>query len=120
MLRMIQLAAEEQAGEQLTNVVSSVSAYLDAIHVGITVDTAKRASFSQVETIPEPMAASLTRELDETPRPLNFMVFDISASTLGVTAAEVWRSEPGASDPKCYCLKNTGDTHIGGLDMDDR
>lgn len=111
---------EEQAGEQLTDAVISVPAYFDAIQVGSTVDAAKRAGFSYVETIPEPVAAALAHELDITPRPLNFLVFDIGAGTLDVTAAEVWRSEPGASGIKCNCLKNTGDTHLGGLDMDDR
>lgn len=119
-LRYIRRAAEEQAAAQLTDVVISVPAYFDAIHVGATVDAAKRAGFLQVDTIPEPVAAALAHELNVTPRPLNFLVFDIGAGTLDVTAAEVWRSEPGASGLKCRCLKNTGDTHLGGLDMDDR
>ena len=120
LLRHIRRAAEEQVGQELSNVVISVPAYFDAIHVGATVDAAKRAGFSEVETIPEPVAAALACELDVTPRPLNFLVFDIGAGTLDVTAAEVWRSEPGAAGLKCRCLKSTGDTHLGGLDMDDR
>lgn len=120
MLRYIREAAEEQAGEKLTDVVISVPAYFDAIHVGATVDAAKRAGFAHLDTIPEPVAAALAHELEVTPRPLNFLVFDVGAGTLDVTAAEVWRSEPGPAGLKCRCLKNTGDTHLGGLDMDDR
>lgn len=119
-LRHIRRAAEDQAGTELDEAIISVPAYFDAIHVGATVDAAKRAGFSRVDIIPEPVAAALAHELAITPRPINFLVFDIGAGTLDVTAAEVWRSEPGAAGLKCRCLKNTGDTHLGGLDMDDR
>lgn len=120
LLRHIKSVAEKQAGEELQDVIISVPAYFDAIQVGATIDAAKRAGFSQVESIPEPLAAAVARELDVTPRPLSFLVFDIGAGTLDVTAAEVWRSAPGPLGLKCRCLKNTGDTHLGGLDMDDR
>ena len=100
--------------------VISVPAYFDAIAIGATVEGARRAGLGKVETIPEPVAAALALNLEITPRPVNFLVFDIGGGTLDVTAAEVWRSRPGQAGLACVCKKNTGDTHLGGLDFDDR
>lgn len=120
LLRHIRHAAEQQIKTSLSDVVISVPAYFDAIAISATIDAAKRAGFARVDTIPEPVAAALAYEMHVTPRPLNFIVFDIGGGTLDVTAAEVWRSRPGPAGLSCNCKKNTGDTHLGGLDMDDR
>lgn len=120
MLRVIRTAAEEQTRANFDSVVVSVPAYFDAIAVSATVEAARLAGFSTVDTIPEPVAAALAHDLNITPRPMNFLVFDLGAGTLDVTAAEVWRSGPGPAGLSCNCRKNTGDTHLGGLDMDDR
>ncbi len=120
LLRFIRRTAEKEFKAVFPEVVLSVPAYFDAIHISAVKDAADRAGFGHVETIPEPVAAALAFNIPVTPRPLNFLVFDIGAGTLDVTAAEVWRSKPGAAGISCRCLKNTGDTHLGGLDMDDR
>ena len=119
-LRYIRSTAEKQVGTKMPDAVISVPAYFDAIAISATVEAAKRAGFEVIETIPEPVAAALALDLHVTPRPLNFLVFDIGAGTLDVTAAEVSRTRPGPSGLECRCRKNTGDTHLGGLDMDDR
>jgi molecular chaperone DnaK (HSP70) len=119
LLRYIRSAAQRQTGMDLSEVVISVPAYFDAIAISATVEAAKLAGFGQVETIPEPVAAALAYDLQVTPRPVNFLVFDIGAGTLDVTAAEVWRTHTGPGGLECRCKKNTGDTHLGGLDMDD-
>ena len=120
LLRHIRRIAEEQAGAELTEVVISVPAYFDAIATSATVEAARLAGFEQVDSIPEPVAAALAYDIQVTPRPLNFLVFDLGAGTLDVTAAEVWRDKPGPAGVRCTSRKNTGDTHLGGLDMDDR
>jgi actin-like ATPase involved in cell morphogenesis len=120
LLRHIRDEAEKQIGEILRDVVISVPAYFDALAVTATIEGAKLAGFDRVDTIPEPVAAALAYDLHITPRPVNILVFDIGAGTLDVTAAEVWRTSPGAAGLTCRCKKNTGDTHLGGLDMDDR
>jgi hypothetical protein len=120
LLRSIRRAAEREFKLVFPEVVLSVPAYFDAIHVGALKDAAGRAGFDHVDTIPEPVAAALAFNITVTPRPLNFLVFDLGAGTLDVTAAEVWRTKPGPGGLNCRCLKDTGDTHLGGLDMDDR
>lgn len=120
LLGYIRTEAERQVGVKLHDVVISVPAFFDAMAVTATIESAKLAGFNRVDTIPEPVAAALAYDLHITPRPVNFLVFDIGAGTLDVTAAEVWRSSPGATGLHCTCKKNTGDTHLGGLDMDDR
>lgn len=120
LLRHIRQAAEQQLGLALPEAVISVPAYFDAIATSATVEAARLAGFEQVDSIPEPVAAALAYDIQVTPRPLNFLVFDIGAGTLDVTAAEVWRETPGPAGVRCVCRKNTGDTHLGGLDMDDR
>lgn len=119
-LRYIRSTAEKQVDAKMPHAVISVPAYFDAIAISATVEAAKRAGFEAVETIPEPVAAAFALDLHITPRPVNFLVFDIGAGTLDVTAAEVVRTRPGPSGLECRCRKNTGDTHLGGLDMDDR
>ncbi|MCX6898413.1 MAG: Hsp70 family protein [Verrucomicrobia bacterium] len=120
LLRYIRAAAEQTMKTVFPDVVISVPAYFDAIAISATVEAAKLAGFAHVDTIPEPVAAALTYDLQVSPRPLNFLVFDLGAGTLDVTAAEVWRSKEGPSGLQCQCKKNTGDRHLGGLDMDDR
>jgi molecular chaperone DnaK len=120
LLRHIRHEAEKQIGGILLEVVISVPAYFDALAVTATIEGAKLAGFDRVDTIPEPVAAALAYDLHITPSPVNFLVFDIGAGTLDVTAAEVWRTSRGAAGLTCRCKKNTGDTHLGGLDMDDR
>ena len=120
LLKHIRHTAESQTKTDLPDVIISVPAYFDAIAVGATIDAAKKAGFEGIHTIPEPVAAAVAMDIDVTPRPLNFLVFDIGAGTLDVSAAEVWRSKPGFAGLSCDCKKNTGDTHLGGMDMDDR
>jgi len=120
LLRHIRKVASEQLKTSFPDVVISVPAYFDAIAVGATVEAAKNAGFVHVDTIPEPVAAALAYDIQVTPRPQNFLVFDLGGGTLDVTAAEVWRTNPGPAGLSCRCRKNTGDTHLGGLDMDDR
>lgn len=120
LLRHIRAVAEAQLGEDLSEAVISVPAYFDAIATSATMEAARRAGFQQVESIPEPVAAALAYEIQITPRPLHFLVFDLGAGTLDVTAAELWREKPGPTGIQCKCQKNTGDTHLGGLDMDDQ
>ncbi|MBI4865167.1 MAG: Hsp70 family protein, partial [Candidatus Riflebacteria bacterium] len=120
LLRHIRAVAEGQVGVDLSRAVVSVPAYFDAIAIGATVEAARRAGFESIDTIPEPVAAALAYDLPLTSRPVNFLVFDIGAGTLDVTAAEVTRTRPGPAGLACRALKHTGTTRLGGLDIDDR
>jgi molecular chaperone DnaK (HSP70) len=118
-LRHIKLAAEQQTGQAFSEVVISVPAYFDAISIGATRECALLAGFDAAQTVPEPVAAALASGLHFTPHPDNTLTVDLGAGTFDVSAAEIWRTEPGPAGLHCRCRKNTGDNRLGGLDFDD-
>jgi hypothetical protein len=119
-LRTIKVAAERKACSNLDDVVVSIPAYFDAIHATSLVQAAKLAGFRSVKTIPEPVAALLAYDVPITPKPLKVLVFDLGAGTLDVTVGNLIRKGPAASDIFFQSKKTSGNTHLGGIDMDDR
>jgi molecular chaperone DnaK (HSP70) len=120
LLKHMKEAAESQIGTKLPNVTLSVPAYFDGIHVPAIVEAATLAGFDRVDTVPEPVAAALAYDIHITPRTVYVGVIDIGAGTLDCTTTEIWRTTPGPEGIRCETKKNTGHTHLGGLDMDDR
>ena len=119
-MRRIKRQAEIQIEESLESVVVSVPAYFDPLRVTPIVHAAREAGFVNVKTIPEPVAAALAYEIDITVRPIRVLVFDLGAGTLDVTAGYLFRNPDKENDFQFQVLKNTGDTRLGGMDMDDR
>lgn len=112
--------AEKQINAELNSVIVSVPAYFDPLRVSPIVDAAKAAGFINVKTIPEPVAAALAYNVEITNRPKKVLVFDLGAGTLDVTAGFLYRYHEKESEYKFQVVKNTGDTRLGGMDMDDR
>ncbi|MCU7805609.1 MAG: Hsp70 family protein [Candidatus Thiodiazotropha sp. (ex Lucinoma borealis)] len=118
--RKIKTDAEQQTNTQLDSVVVSVPAYYDPLRVSPIIEAARAAGFLHIKTIPEPVAAALAYDVEITTRPVKVVVFDLGAGTLDVTAGLLFRHPDDASEYKFEVVKNTGDTRLGGMDMDDR
>ncbi len=104
-------------GPGIKEAIVSVPAYFDATRVGPIIEAAKSAGFAQVSTIPEPTAAAIRYGWDLGKRS-KILTFDIGAGTLDVTLMLLLDT---ALDGKLQCgeLKTSGDSALGGLDMDD-
>lgn len=118
--RKIKTDAEKQTGTNLNSVIVSVPAYFDPLRVSPIVEAARDAGFIHIKTIPEPVAAALAYDIEITKRPRKVLVFDLGAGTLDVTAGFLYRDPAEKSEYRFQVVKNTGDTRLGGMDMDDR
>lgn len=112
--------AEKQKKMKIDSVVVSVPAYFDPSRVTPIVEAARLAGFTNIKTVPEPVAATLAYHIDITVKPIKVLVFDLGAGTLDVTAGFLYRHPDKANEFMFQVLKNTGDSKLGGIDMDDR
>jgi molecular chaperone DnaK (HSP70) len=119
-IRKIKSEAEAQTKTELDSAVVSVPAYFDPLRVSPIVEAAREAGFSQVKTIPEPVAAALAYHFEITARPRKILVFDLGAGTLDVTVGLIYHESSEQDEYRFQVVKNTGDTRLGGMDMDDR
>jgi|GEM_PF-1690815 len=120
LLRKIRREAERISGVRFHEVVISVPAYFDAVPVTSIIHAAKKAGFEQIHTIPEPVAAAIIYNIPVTPRPSKVLVFDLGAGTLDVTLGLLRRNGLNIKDITFIIKTTTGNTHLGGIDMDDR
>lgn len=119
-LKEIKRSAERQGVTKADCAVISVPAYYDPLRVTPIVEAARLAGFAQVKTIPEPVAAALSYKAEISTRSTKVLVFDLGAGTLDVTAGHLYRHPDRVDEFAFEVLKNTGDTRLGGIDMDDR
>lgn len=102
-------------GGKIDRAVISVPAYFKAIRTGPIIEAAKRAGFTDVDTIAEPTAAAIKYGL-KIDKESNILAFDIGAGTLDVSIMDttIVRGEliPGE-------LATSGHEELGGVDMDD-
>ena len=118
--KKIKKDAETQENKKIDSVVVSVPAYFDPVRVTPIVEAARCAGFVHIKTIPEPVAAALAYDIDITVKPIKVLVFDLGAGTLDVTAGYLYRHPDQQNEFQFQVVKNTGDTRLGGIDMDDR
>ncbi|GFO96090.1 hypothetical protein ig2599ANME_0276 [groundwater metagenome] len=119
-IKEIKKETEKEMGVSFNDVIISMPAYFDAIHATPIVQTAKLAGFKSVKTIPEPVAASIAYSVPISLKPLHVLAFDLGAGTLDVTVGNLIRKGPNPSDVTFQIKITTGNTHLGGVDMDDR
>ncbi|MDI3483664.1 MAG: molecular chaperone DnaK [Methanobacteriaceae archaeon] len=110
-LQKIKKDAEAFLGEKVEKAVITVPAYFNDNQRTATKDAGKIAGLDVVRLVNEPTAASLAYGLDKEDEELGIMVFDFGGGTLDVTIMEFGGG--------VFEVQSTsGDTQLGGTDMD--
>jgi molecular chaperone DnaK len=112
LLQKIKKDAEEFIGEKITKAVITVPAYFDDDQRQATKDAGTIAGLEVVRLVNEPTAASMAYGLDKSEQEHKILVFDFGGGTLDVTIMEFGE---GVFEVKA----TSGDTQLGGTDMDE-
>ena len=110
-LQKIKRDAEAFIGEKIEKAVITVPAYFDDNQRQATKDAGQIAGLEVVRIINEPTAASLAFGLDRAKQDMKIMVFDLGGGTLDVTIMEM-------GGGVFEVMSTSGDTQLGGTDMD--
>ena len=111
-LQKIKKDAEAFLGEPIQKAVITVPAYFDDNQRTATKDAGKIAGLEVLRLVNEPTAASLAYGLDKSDEDdVNILVFDLGGGTLDVTIMEF-------GDGIFEVKSTSGDTNLGGTDMD--
>jgi len=110
-LQKIKRDAEAFLGEEVKKVVITVPAYFNDNQRTATKDAGKIAGLDVVRLVNEPTAASMAYGLDKEGEH-KVLVFDLGGGTLDVTIMEF-------GDGTFSVLSTSGDTQLGGTDMDE-
>ncbi len=110
LLKKIKRDAETFLGETVTKAVITVPAYFNDNQRTATKDAGKIAGLDVVRLVNEPTAASMAYGLDRAGE-YKILVFDLGGGTLDVTIMEF-------GGGTFTVLATSGDTHLGGTDMD--
>jgi molecular chaperone DnaK len=112
LLQKIKKDAEEFVGEKISKAVITVPAYFDDDQRQATKDAGTIAGLEVVRLVNEPTAASMAYGLDKSDKDHKILVFDFGGGTLDVTIMEFGEG--------VFEVKSTsGDTQLGGTDMDE-
>ncbi len=109
-LQKIKRDAEAFLGEEVKKVVITVPAYFNDNQRTATKDAGKIAGLEVVRLVNEPTTASMAYSLDKEGEH-KLLVFDLGGGTLDVTVMEF-------GDGTFTVLSTSGDTQLGGTDMD--
>jgi len=111
-LQKIKRDAEAYLGEEIHQAVITVPAYFNDNQRQATKDAGAIAGLEVVRIINEPTAAALAYGIDKTETDQKIMVFDFGGGTLDVTIMEF-------SEGVFEVISTSGDTQLGGTDMDE-
>jgi molecular chaperone DnaK len=109
-LQKIKADAEAFLGEKISKAVITVPAYFNDNQRTATKDAGKIAGLDVVRLVNEPTAAAMAYGLGKTGNH-KILVFDLGGGTLDVTIMEL-------NDGVYTVLSTSGDTQLGGTDMD--
>lgn len=110
-LQKIKQDAEAYLGDKVEEVVITCPAYFNDNQRQATKDAGEIAGLKVLRIINEPTAACLAYGLEKTGKEQKIMVFDLGGGTLDVTIMEMAQG--------VFEVKSTsGDTQLGGTDMD--
>ena len=110
-LQKIRRDAEAFLGTKVEKAVITVPAYFNDNQRQATKDAGTIAGLEVVRIINEPTAAALAYGLDKTEKDQKILVFDLGGGTLDVTIMEFGQ---GIFE----VISTSGDTQLGGTDMD--
>jgi molecular chaperone DnaK len=111
LLQKIKRDAEAFLGEKVEKAVITVPAYFNDNQRQATKDAGSIAGLDVVRIINEPTAASLAYGLDKAGKSQKILVFDLGGGTLDVTIMDF-------GEGVFEVLATSGDTQLGGTDMD--
>ena len=110
-LQKIKRDAEAYLGEPIAKAVITVPAYFDDAQRQATKNAGEIAGLDVIRIINEPTAAALAYGLDKAGKEQKILVFDFGGGTLDVTIMDFGQG--------VFEVDSTsGDTHLGGTDMD--
>ncbi|MEA3488509.1 MAG: molecular chaperone DnaK [Euryarchaeota archaeon] len=110
-LQKIKRDAESFLGDKVDKAVLTVPAYFNDNQRTATKDAGAIAGLEVVRIINEPTAAALAYGVDKTDTEQKILVFDFGGGTLDVTVMEF-------SEGVFEVISTSGDTELGGTDMD--
>jgi len=110
-LQKIKKDAEAFLGEPVSKAVITVPAYFNDAQRQATKDAGAIAGLEVVRLINEPTAAAFAYGLDKANQELKIMVFDFGGGTLDVTIMDFGHGV-------FQVVSTSGDTQLGGRDMD--
>jgi len=105
--------AEIYLGEPVRKAVITVPAHFNDAQRQATKDAGIIAGLEVVRVFPEPTAAALAYGLNKTDRTLKVAVYDLGGGTFDISILEL---DQGVFEVKA----TSGDTHLGGDDIDQR
>ncbi|MCL4345614.1 MAG: molecular chaperone DnaK [Candidatus Thermoplasmatota archaeon] len=111
-LQKIKRDAETFLGEPVTDAVITVPAYFDDNQRQATKDAGTIAGLNVQRIINEPTAASLAYGIDKQNQSMKILVYDLGGGTLDVTIMDF-------GDGVFEVKSTSGDTKLGGTDMDE-
>jgi molecular chaperone DnaK len=111
-LQKVKRDAEAYLGETISKAVITVPAYFDDNQRQATKDAGAIAGLEVVRIINEPTSAALAYGLDKSGTEQKILVFDLGGGTLDVSIVEM-------SDGVFDVISTSGDTNLGGSDMDE-
>jgi molecular chaperone DnaK len=111
-LQKLKQAAEDYLGQKVTQAVITVPAYFNDSQRQATKDAGKIAGLDVLRIVNEPTAAALAYGLDKK-KDETIAVFDFGGGTFDISILEVGE---GVVEVK----STSGDTHLGGDDLDQR
>ena len=112
-LKKIRRDAETYLGEKIDKAVISSPAYFNNNQRNATKEAGEIAGLEVLRIVSEPTAASLAYGLNKTRKNLKIAVLDLGAGTFDVTILQM-------NNGIFKVISTSGDTHLGGKDMDDR
>jgi len=115
-LQKIKKDAEAYLGDKVEKAVVTVPAYFDDNQRQATKDAGAIAGLEIVRLVNEPTAACLAYGLDKSGQSQKIMVFDLGGGTLDVTLMDM--SSAGTDGATFEVVATSGDTQLGGTDMD--
>ncbi len=110
-LQKVKRDAEAFLGEEIEKVVITVPAYFNDNQRQATKDAGQIAGLDVVRIVNEPTAACLAYGLDKGGQTQQILIFDLGGGTLDVTVMHM-------AEGVFEVLSTSGDTQLGGTDMD--
>lgn len=111
-LKKIKKDAEVYLGEKIDKAVISAPAYFNNNQRNATKEAGEKAGLEVLRIVSEPTAASLAYGLDKIRKNLKIAVLDLGAGTFDVTILQM-------NSGIFKVISTSGDTRLGGKDMDD-